>query len=108
MVTELVASVAVGPVGQVEIGEGDRSGCRLAVPPSVMAPATSTGVMTGASLLPVTRMVTSWVVGAAVAVVHGDGEHQRDGFAGGQEVEVGVGDRVIPVDRAVVGVTAGR
>ena len=47
-------------------------------------------------------------VGAAVTVVDGDREDQRDRFARGEEVEIRIGDGVIPVDRAVVGIATGR
>ena len=43
-------------------------------------------------------------IGAAVAVIDGDGVDDRDRLAGGEEVELGLGDGVIPVDGAVVGV----
>ena len=46
-------------------------------------------------------------VGPTVAVVDGDREDEGDGLAGREEVEVGIGDGVIPVDGAVVGVATG-
>ena len=45
-------------------------------------------------------------IGAAIAIVDGDREHQRDRFAGGEEVEIAVGNGVIPVDGSVVRIAA--
>ena len=42
----------------------------VAYPREVMVPATSTGVITGASLLPVILMVTSWVSVPPVSYTH--------------------------------------
>ena len=61
--------------------------------------------MTGASLLPVMLMVTFWVsvppLPSSTVMVKDD----RDRLANGEEIQIGIGDGVIPVDRAVVGVT---
>ena len=48
--------------------------------------------------------VDGYILGvcAAVGVVDGDGEHSDDRLVGGEEVEVGLADRVVPVDGAVV------
>jgi len=43
-------------------------------------------------------------VGAAIAVVDGNGKHGGNGFACSEEIEFTFGDRVGPVNRAVVGV----
>ena len=101
-----VASVAVGSIGQVEIGKGDRTGL-------------ADGAALGDRACHVDRRDDRRVVragdedrdilrvGATVAVVDRDREHQRDRLANSQEVEVRIGDGVIPVDGTVVGVAAG-
>ncbi len=43
-------------------------------------------------------------VGAAVGVIDRDGIHHGDRLAGGEEVKLGLGDGVIPVNGAVVGI----
>ena len=60
VVTEAVASVALGvSVRSRSVKVIDPAS--LTVPPSVIVPVTSTGVMTGVSLVPVMVIVTSWV-----------------------------------------------
>ena len=76
----------------------------VSVVPSVILPATSTTAMTGASFAPVMVTVTSWVSVAAVGIIDGNRVHDGDGLARGEEVKLGLGDGVVPVDGTVVGV----